>query len=118
GFGPSAPRTTMSLEEVEEKLQRQAGQAVHGDIPMQRGQNSPLPEKRMLSLAEVEAALLVMNRPPMLPMYNNTDATYLEQQEVVYLEQEAMREHYERERRRREKQRKLTEMVRLHMSGS
>jgi hypothetical protein len=90
----------MSLEEIEAQLHRQAG----------------LPEKKMLSLAEVEAALMGINgRPQQLPIHPTTEAVYREET-IAYLEQEAaLREQeallYHRERKRREKQRKLVEMV-------
>jgi hypothetical protein len=103
GFGLSSHpsnRMPMSLEEIEAQLHRQAG----------------LPEKKMLSLAEVEAALMGINgRPQQLPIHPTTEAVYREET-IAYLEQEAaLREQeallYHRERKRREKQRKLVEMV-------
>ena len=101
GFGHPSNRMPMSLEEIEAQLHRQAG----------------LPEKRMLSLAEVEAALLGINgRPQKLPIHPVTDAVFREQETIAYLEQEAaLREQealmYHREKKRREKHRKLAEMV-------
>ena len=92
----------MSLEEIEAQLHRQAG----------------LPEKKMLSLAEVEAAILCINgRPQQLPIHPVAENTYRDQETIAYLEQQeaALREQeallYHRERKRREKQRKLAEMV-------
>ncbi|CAG8610096.1 3557_t:CDS:10 [Ambispora leptoticha] len=107
GFGPPGPPPTArvpTLEEIEKQLQRQAGQSL---------------TKRMLSLAEVEAALLGLNgRPPPLPIYGQTEGAYREQ-EAAFLEQEAaIREqevmYYERERKRREKQRKLADMAKYN----
>lgn len=104
GFGLSSHPSTripIPLEEIEAQLHRQAG----------------LPEKKMLSLAEVEAAIMGINgRPQQLPIHPTTEAVYSEQETIAYLEQEAaLREHevllYHRERKRREKQRKLAEMV-------
>ncbi|KAG9293188.1 hypothetical protein G9A89_010525 [Geosiphon pyriformis] len=125
GFGPPTQRASLiSLEEIEEQLQRQAGQSVLAETQLQRqfgppARSSPLPEKTMLSLAEVEAALLGMNgRPPPLPVYSHPEAGYREH-EAAYLEQEAaVREeearHYERERKSRERNRKLMEMARYN----
>jgi DNA topoisomerase 2-associated protein PAT1 len=101
GFGlssHSSNRMPMSLEEIEAQLHRQAG----------------LPEKKMLSLAEVEAALLGINgRPQQLSIHPATETTYRDET-IAYLEQEALREQealfYHRENKRREKHRKLAEM--------
>ncbi|CAB4420250.1 unnamed protein product [Rhizophagus irregularis] len=107
GFGLSSHPSTripIPLEEIEAQLHRQAG----------------LPEKKMLSLAEVEAAIMGINgRPQQLPIHPTTEAVYREQETIAYLEQEAaLREHevllYHRERKRREKQRKLAEMSRFN----
>ncbi|CAG8631299.1 2559_t:CDS:10 [Ambispora gerdemannii] len=133
GFGPPPVARVPTLEEIEKQLQRQAGQSStieNHQLQRQAGpppqsqlpppmHNSPLPEKRMLSLAEVEAALLGMNsRPPPLPIYGQTEGVYREQ-ETAFLEQEAaIREqetlYYERERKLREKQRKLTDMAKYN----
>lgn len=116
GFGPPlhpSVRTPMSLEEIEAQLHRQAG----------------VPEKRMLSLAEVEAALLSINGrppPPQHLMYSNNETpfrdhenpNFLEQeaayreQEAAYREQEAILFH--KEKKRRDRQRKLVEMSRYN----
>ncbi|CAG8539119.1 11531_t:CDS:10 [Diversispora eburnea] len=104
GFGPSRqpnpPHPSASLEQIEAQLHRQAG----------------ISEKRMLSLAEVEAALLggVNGRPPP-PMYPSAETVFREQENGVFLEQEAALLKQEalmiqRERKRRDKQRKLAEM--------
>ncbi|CAI2184272.1 2899_t:CDS:10, partial [Funneliformis geosporum] len=97
GFGlPSHPsnRMPMSLDEIEAQLYRQAG----------------LPEKRIYSLAEVEAAILGINGRPQqsqqLPIHPASDAVFRE--EIAYLEQEALMY------KRREKQRKLVEMSRYN----
>lgn len=101
-------RTLVPLEQIEAQLHRQAG----------------IPEKRMLSLAEVEAALLSVNgrpppSPPPPPMYLPAETVFREQESAAFIEQEAALRKQEalmiqRERKRRDKQRKLAEMVRYN----
>ncbi|GBB93839.1 hypothetical protein RclHR1_02240011 [Rhizophagus clarus] len=102
GFGLSSNRMPMTLEEIEAQLIKQAG----------------LPEKKMLSLAEVEAAIMGINgRPQQLPIHATSEAAYRDQETIAYLEQEALREQEAlmyRERKRREKQRKLADMSRYN----
>ncbi|CAG8663975.1 25078_t:CDS:2, partial [Racocetra persica] len=109
GFVPPAHSSAcpqMSLEEIEAQLHRQAG----------------LPEKRMLSLAEVEAALLGINGrppPPQQLMYPTNEPAFRSQDNAAFLEQEAAYREQEalsfhRERKRRDKQRKLVEMSRYN----
>ncbi|CAJ0823340.1 8162_t:CDS:2 [Entrophospora sp. SA101] len=113
-------RDSLSLIQESNNINNMTG---HYGIPQRYPplQTSPppggIPEKRMLSLAEVEAAILGLNGiPPPLPMFpSTTDAALREQEKIVLLEQEAaLREQeaimHQREKKKREKQRKLAEI--------
>ncbi|CAJ0823341.1 8163_t:CDS:10 [Entrophospora sp. SA101] len=101
-------RDSLSLIQESNNINNMTG---HYGIPQRYPplQTSPppggIPEKRMLSLAEVEAAILGLNGiPPPLPMFpSTTDAALREQEKIVLLEQEAALREQEAIMHQREK---------------